>query len=379
MKTLKDFNFKNKKVLLRAGFDVPIKNNKILDDRRILATIETISYLLKKNAKIIIISHNGRPKGKVVPKLRMDIVAKKLEKLLEKKITKLDECLGKNVERKINSMKSKDIILLENLRFYKGEKSKNKKARDNFGKQLASLADIFVNDSFATAHRNHASMTSIPKYIPSCIGLTMEKEIKIITNALKSPKKLCVAIIGGVKADKINAIKNLVKKVDIVLLGGGLGFFFQKKLGYNIPIKIDLEGIDLPKKLLNNSKIELPIDGRIDKSIPIKNLKKFPLDIGDDTIKLFKIYLENAKTILWAGPLGAYEDKKYEKGTKEIAKFISKLKATIIIGGGDTSSAIDKFKLSNKMTHISTGGGASLYLFQGKKLPAIESIKKSKF
>jgi len=386
--TLKDLNFNNQRVLLRAGFDLPLdEKGNIIDDKRIKSILPILKYLIKQKAMIIIISHNGRPKGKIIEKLKMDVVAKRLQKLLGKHIYKLDDCLGEDVEYFIDEMVPGEVVLLENLRFYKEEKDKNKSVRNGFARELADLADIYVNEAFSNSHRDHASITGIPKFIPSCAGLELQKEVETIEKAMQKPKKPFVAIIGGVKADKLNTIKALLKKVDKILVGGALAFLLLKAKGIDVgKTKIDIEGLTLSKTLLKNKKLQLPIDAVIAdkfdknakaKTVPINQISKnwMALDIGPKTIQNYKSILKRAKTIIWAGPIGVFEWKKFAKGTNEIAKFISKLKATTVIGGGDSAAAIDKLKLAKKITHVSTGGGASLMLFEGKKLPAIKALE----
>jgi len=387
--TLKDMNFKNQRVLLRAGFDVPIdEKGNITDDTRIKAILPTLKYLIKQKAMIIIISHNGRPKGEIVKKLKMDAAAKRLQELLGKKVYKLDDCIGEDVEKFIDDMVPGEVVLLENLRFYKEEKDKNPKVRNGFARELADLADIYVNEAFSNSHRDHASITGIPKFIPSCAGFELQKEIETIEKAMLKPKKPFVAIIGGLKADKLNTIKAL-KKVDKILVGGALSFLLLNAKGINVgKTKIDKEGLKSSKIILKNKKIELPVDAVVadkfdenakTKTVDIKNIPKdwMALDIGPKTVKKYKEILKKAKTVVWAGPIGVFEFPKFAKGTKEIAKTVANSKAISIIGGGDSGAAIEKFKLSKKMTHISTGGGASLMLFEGKKLPAMQALEQN--
>jgi phosphoglycerate kinase len=386
--TLKDMNFKNQRVLLRAGFDVPLdEKGNITDDTRIKSILPTIKYLIKKKAMIIIISHNGRPKGEIVEKLKMNKIAARLQKLLGRKVYKLDDCLGEDVEKFIDDMVPGEVVVLENLRFYTEEKDKDKSVREGFARELADLADIYVNEAFSNSHREHASMTGIPKFIPSCAGFELQKEVETIEKAMLKPKKPFTAIIGGLKADKLNTIKALTKKVDNILVGGSLAFLLLNAKGIDVgKTKIDKEGLSMSKGFLKNKKIILPVDAvaadKFDKNAKSKIVKAseipkkmMALDIGPETVKHYKEILKKAKTIIWAGPVGVFEFKKFENGTKSIASFISKLKAVTIIGGGDSSAAIEKFKLSKKMSHVSTGGGASLMLFEGEKLPSVNALE----
>jgi len=383
--TLKDFKFLNKEVLVRVDFNVPLdKNGKITDDTRIKAALPTIQHLIKNKAMVILMAHLGRPNGKINSKLMMDNVAKRLAKLLKKKIYKLDDCIGLDVENFVDKMVPGEIVLLENLRFYPEEKENSKE----FAKSLASLAQIYVNDAFGTCHRSHASVDAVTKYLPSCAGLLVEKEIKDMSKALEKPKKPFIAIMGGVKVSgKIDAINNLLKKVDKLLIGGAMMFTFLAANGSDVGNSIvEHEKLSLAKKLLKNKKIILPVD-----TIVASNLKKnakaktsgidviegIGLDIGPKTIKLYKDIIKNAKTIIWNGPMGKFEWPKFAKGNNEIAKALAKSKATTIIGGGDSAAAVKKLKLEKKMTHVSTGGGASLDFFAGKKLPALSALENS--
>ncbi|MFC1801496.1 phosphoglycerate kinase [Nanoarchaeota archaeon] len=344
MNSLKKFNYKNKYVLLRVDFNVPIdKKGKIKDSSRIKAALPTIQHLIKNKAMVILITHLGKPKGKIVPELKLDNVYKELKKLLKKNVYKLDDCLGGDIEEFIDKMVPGEVVLLENIRFYKEEEENN----TSFAEELAKNADYYVNDAFATLHRAHASIESIPKYLPSATGLLVEKELQNLTKVLK-PKKPFVWIIGGIKEDKIKAINIAAKKADKVLVGSGL---------------VDL--VQIKKK-----NIILPVDFISDK-------KKNHLDIGPKTIKLFKENLKKAKTIVWNGPVGLFEKPKYAQGTKSIAQFIAKTKAVKIIGGGESAEAINKFKLNKKMTWVSTGGGASLEFLLGKKLPGLTALQRS--
>jgi phosphoglycerate kinase len=383
---LKDIDVKNKRVLVRVDFNVPLDSRgEITDDTRIKAALPTIKYLIKNNAMVILISHLGRPKGEIEEKLKMDNVAKRLEKLLKRKVYKLDDCVGEDIEEFVDRMVDREVVLLENLRFYEEEEKND----TDFAQSLADLADIYVNDAFGTCHRAHASVESVTRYLPSAAGFLVEKEIENLSKALEKPKKPFIAIIGGVKvSDKINLIKGLLKKVDCLLIGGAMMFTFCKSKGLETGRSIvEEDKLDLAKGMLKNKKIILPTDtiaaDKIDKNARIKTVKveKIPkgmigIDIGPETTKNYKRLIAKAKTIVWNGPMGVFEIPKFAKGTNEIAKAISRnTKAVSIIGGGDSASAVAKLKLESRITHISTGGGASLEFLEGKKLPGIKALE----
>ncbi len=385
--TMKDFDFEGKKVLVRVDFNVPLDDEgNITEDERIIAAIPTITFLLEKNAKIILMSHLGRPKGQVVEKLKMNKIAKKLSDLLDKEVIKLDDCIGQDVREKVNEMKNKDVILLENLRFHAEEENNDEK----FAKELASLADVYVNDAFANSHRDHASMTTITKFLPSYAGFLVEKEITILTKIMQNPEKPFVAIIGGAKPDKINVIKNLLRFVDKIIIGGVLANTFLKAMGANIGnSKFDPESVNDAKILLVQSKgkIVLPVDAFVANSIEkgensrivkIEGITDECMigDIGPDTIALYKKELKEAKTVIWGGPLGAFEYEKFEGGTHETALFLSELNAKVFVGGGELGVAIKQLGLENKVNYISTGGGAFLQFLSGKELPAIKALQE---
>lgn len=388
--TMKDFDFENKKVLVRVDFNVPLNDNgDITEDKRIMAVIPTITFLLEKNAKIILMSHLGRPEGQVIEKLKMDKVAEKLSELLDREVIKLDDCIGQEVKEKINEMKNKDIVLLENLRFYAEEGNND----EEFAKELASLADVYVNNAFANCHRNHASMTTITKFLPSCTGFLVEDEIMILARIMQDPEKPFVAIIGGAKPDKIDVIKNLLKIADKIIIGGVLANTFLKAVGANIgKSKFDPESVDDAKSLLLQSegKIILPVDvfvadsiekGENSRIIKIEKITDECIigDIGPDSIALYKKMLKDAKTVVWSGPLGVFEFEKFEGGTHEIALFLSGLKAKVFVGGGESGAALKKLGLEDDVSYISTGGGAFLQFLSGKELPAIKALQKNSY
>ncbi len=386
--TLKDLDVKGKRVLVRFDFNVPLdkKTNEIADDKRIRESLPTIKFLIERNAKVILCSHLGRPDGKIVEALKMDKIALRLQQLLNIKIKKLYKCIGEYVLGEVNKMKDGEIILLENLRFYPEEEANDA----NFSKQLAALADMYVNDAFGTCHRAHASTYGVAKYIKSAAGFLVEKELKIMGKALENPDKPFIGILGGAKiSDKIKVIENLLSKVDNILIGGAMALTFLKAQGKNVgSSKVENESIELAKKLLKNPKIELPSDLVVaDKLDPNANSKVvgvddipegwMGLDIGPKAVENYKNILKNAKTVLWSGPLGVFEFDKFAYGTKEIARFLSTLKAVTIVGGGDSAAAVEKFGYADKLMHVSTGGGASLEFFEGKKLPGIHALEES--
>jgi len=374
--------------LMRADFNVPQDANlNITDDIRIRATLPTIKYILQNGAKrLILMSHLGRPDGKVVEKYSLKPVAIRLNELLGEPVKFLNDCVGDNIKREIETSKER-VILLENLRFHAEEEANDA----NFAKQLASLADVFVNDAFGTAHRAHASTEGVTHYLKGVAGFLLEKEIQYLGSAVQNPEHPFMVILGGAKvSDKIGVIENLLPKCDTILIGGGMAYTFLKAQGKAIGnSKLEKDKLDLAKGLIDeakklNKEIVLPIDHIVvdniaadakteivDENIPEG---KIAVDIGPKTVSLFKDKLKPAKTIVWNGPLGICEMDAFSKGTQEIAKFISTLKCTTIIGGGDTASAVAKFKLEDKMTHISTGGGASLEFLEGKALPGIAAL-----
>jgi len=387
---LKDIDLKNKTVLMRADFNVPQDEFlNITDDTRIRATIPTIKYILKSGAKkLILISHLGRPDGKVVAKYSLKPVAQRLKELLGEPISFLNDCVGDSIKKEVDASKER-VVLLENLRFHPEEEANDA----NFAKQLASLADVYVNDAFGTAHRAHASTEGVAHYLKSAAGFLLEKEIQYLGSAVQNPQRPFMVILGGAKvSDKIGVIENLLPKCDAILIGGGMSYTFLKTQGKSIGnSKLEKDKLDLAKGILDKAKllnkdILLPIDHVVvDKVDPAAKVEivgenipegKIAVDIGPKTIALFEGKLKSAKTIVWNGPLGIFEMDAFSKGTQKIAKFISTLKATTIIGGGDTAAAVAKFKLENKMTHISTGGGASLEFLEGKTLPGIAALSE---
>lgn len=390
--TVKDIALKGKKVIMRVDFNAPLdKQLNITDDTRITAALPTIRYILEKGAsKVILMSHLGRPDGKIIENLRLDPVCARLEELLSEKVVKCDDCVGPAVKEKIAKSPQR-IILLENLRFH----SEEEKNDPQFSKELASLADIYVNDAFGTAHRAHASTAGITKYLPSAAGFLLEKEINYLGQAIENPQKPFVVILGGAKvSDKILMIENLLPKADAIIIGGGMAYTFLKTQGLEIGnSKLEKDKLGVAKKVLEKAeskgvRVALPIDHLVTENIEsADNLKTvaqipvgwFAVDIGPKTAENFKKVLSTAKTIVWNGPLGIFEKDAFAQGTKEIAQYIANLKGVVsIIGGGDTAAAINKFNLEKAMTHISTGGGASLEFLEGKELPGIAALNDKK-
>ena len=389
-KTVKDIDLKEKKVFVRCDFNVPMdENQNITDNTRIKAALPTIKYLLEQNCKIILASHLGRPKGEVKPEFSLKPVAKELSKLLGKDIIMANDVIGEDATSKAENLKEGEIMLLENVRFHREETDND----PEFAKKLASMAEIFVNDAFGTAHRAHASTTGIADYIPGVAGFLIEKELKFLGNAINNPERPFVAILGGAKvSDKIGVIDSLLDKVDTLMIGGGMAYTFFKAQGYNVGNslceveKTDLALEEMKKAKAKGVKLLLPIDTKIGKEFKPDTESKtvawteIPdewegFDIGEKTIEMFKKELQNAKTVIWNGPLGLFEFDQFAIGTNEIAKTLADLDATTIIGGGDSAAAVTKAGLADKMTHISTGGGASLEFLEGKKLPGIECLQ----
>ena len=389
-KTVKDIDLKGKKVFVRCDFNVPMdENQNITDNTRIKAALPTIKYLLEQNCKIILASHLGRPKGEVKPEFSLKPVAKELSKLLGKDVIMANDVIGEDATSKAENLKEGEIMLLENVRFHREETDND----PGFAKKLASMAEIFVNDAFGTAHRAHASTTGIADYIPGVAGFLIEKELKFLGNAINNPERPFVAILGGAKvSDKIGVIDSLLDKVDTLMIGGGMAYTFFKAQGYNVGNSLcEVEKTDLALEAMEKAKAKgvkllLPIDTKIGKEFKPDTESKtvawteIPdewegFDIGEKTIEMFKNELQSAKTVIWNGPLGLFEFDQFAIGTNEIAKTLADLDATTIIGGGDSAAAVTKAGLADKMTHISTGGGASLEFLEGKMLPGIECLQ----
>lgn len=389
-KTIRDIDLKGKKVLVRCDFNVPLdEQGNITDNRRIVGALPTIQYLLDQNCKIILCSHLGRPKGEVKKEFSLAPVAKELSKLIGKEVKLAEDVIGKSAKALTANMQEGEIVLLENVRFEAGEEKND----ETLSKEFASMADIFVNDAFGTAHRAHSSTAGIASYLPAVSGFLIEKELNFLGNTLENPKRPFVAILGGKKvSDKIGVIDSLLEKVDTLIIGGGMAYTFFKSMGYSVGDSIcEEDKLELAQNLMKKAKekgvkLVLPVDNIIaDEFSPNANSKvihsdQIPdgwegLDIGPKTIELFKEELKGAKTVMWNGPVGLFEYEKFANGTKGVAEALASLEDCItIIGGGDSAAAIEKMGLSDKMTHISTGGGASLEFLEGKKLPGIECL-----
>lgn len=388
-KTVKDIDLKGKKVFVRCDFNVPMdENQNITDNTRIVAAIPTIKYLLEQDCKIILASHLGRPKGEVKPEFSLAPVAKELSKLLNKEVIMAKDVIGEDATNKAENLKEGEIMLLENVRFHREETDND----PEFAKKLASMAEVYVNDAFGAAHRAHASTAGIAQYLPSVSGFLIEKELTVLGNAINNPERPFMAILGGAKvSDKIGVIDSLLDKVDTLMIGGGMAYTFFKAQGYSVgnslceeeKTGLALEAMEKAKQ--KGVKLLLPVDTKVGKEFKPDTESKtvawtdIPdgwegFDIGEKTIEMFKNELKNAKTVIWNGPVGLFEFDQFAIGTNEIAKTLADLDATTIIGGGDSGAAVAKAGLADKMTHICTGGGASLEFLEGKKLPGIECL-----
>lgn len=390
-KTVNDLEVKGKKVLVRCDFNVPLKDGAITDENRITAALPTIKALIEKGGKIILCSHMGKPKGEPKPELSLAPVAKRLSELLDKNVTFANdnEVVGENAKKAVENMNDGDVVLLENTRF-RIEETKNQEA---FSKELASLADVFVNDAFGSSHRAHCSTVGVTSFIEeSAVGFLMEKEIEYLGNAVNNPNRPFVAILGGAKvADKIAVINNLLEKVDTLIVGGGMAYTFFKAQGHNIGTSLlDESGIEFAKEMLVKAKEKgvnflLPVDTVVakefknDTEFKTVNSDSIPdgymgLDIGEKTQKLFADAVKDAQTVVWNGPMGVFEFENFAHGTVAVAKALSEITATTIIGGGDSAAAVNILGFGDKMSHISTGGGASLEFLEGKDLPGVVAV-----
>ncbi|HIJ59825.1 MAG TPA: phosphoglycerate kinase [Nitrospirae bacterium] len=387
--TIEELDIKGKRVFIRVDYNVPIDENLVItDDSRIRSTLPTINYAIDEGAKVILASHLGRPKGKVDPKYSLAPVAKRLQRLLNKEVIFIDSCIGPKVENEVMKMKNGDVMLLENLRFHPEEEKND----EGFAKALASLCDYFVNDAFGAAHRAHASTAGITKYVTSAAGFLLKKEIEYLKGVVNNPVRPFVAILGGAKVSgKIGVLENLADKVDKVIVGGGMAYTFIKAKGYEVgDSMVETEMIDLARRIIdklreNNVKFYLPVDSviseRIDqysetKIVPNQELPKGwkGLDIGPASVKLFIEAISNAKTIIWNGPMGVFEIDAFSRGTMAIARAVADAYALTIVGGGDTDFAVHKAGVTDSISFISTGGGASLELLEGKDLPGISLL-----
>ena len=397
-KTVKDIDVRGKRVLVRVDFNVPLDADRgITDDRRIVAALPTIKYLIDNGARVILVSHLGRPEtdenGKATPEsvkqFNLDPVAKRLSELLGKPVKKLDDCIGDDVKKTVMGMKDGDVVLLENVRFYKKE-SKND---PGFAEQLASLAELYVNDALGTAHRAHASTEGVTKFLPGVAGFLMQKELDYLGKAIGNPDRPFLAILGGAKvADKIPVIDNLLTKVNSLIIGGGMAYTFFKSQGYEIGKSLlDADGLELAKSAMAKAKalgvnIVLPVDVVVGKELAndteskIVGVDAIPadwmgLDIGPKSVEAFKQIIASSKTIIWNGPMGVFEMPSFAVGTRAIAQALANSGATTIIGGGDSAAAVEQMGFADKMSHVSTGGGASLEFLEGKELPGVVCLQ----
>lgn len=388
-KTINDLNVNGKRVFCRVDFNVPMDDGVIADDTRIRAALPTIRHLCENGAIVILTSHMGRPKGKIVEELRLEPVAKRLEELLGQKIRYSKEVIGEDVEKQISELEEGDILLLENVRFHPGEEKNDAE----LAKSFADLADLYVNDAFGTAHRAHVSTEGVANFLPSAAGCLIEKELEVLGNALSTPQRPFTAIIGGAKVkDKIGVIDNLLDKVDHLIIGGGLAFTFVKAQGHEIGNSLlEEDKIDLARGFMEKAKEKgvqflLPIDAVVADSFSenantqVVDIEHIPagwqaLDIGPKTTKLYSDIIKESKLVIWNGPMGVFEMKPFAQGTEGVAKALAEADNTYsIIGGGDSARAVEHFGLSEKMDHISTGGGASLEFMEGKDLPGIAAL-----
>lgn len=390
LRSLRELDVADKRVLVRVDYNVPLQNGHVTDDTRLRESLPTLEYLLQRHAKIILVSHLGRPKGRAVPELRLDPVARHIERLLQRPVTKLDDCIGPAVQHAVSQMKSGDIVLLENVRFYPQEEAND----EDFARELARLADCYVNDAFGTAHRAHASTYGVARFLPSAAGLLLEREVTMLSRAAENPHRPFLAIVGGAKLkDKIGVLKDLMGKVDAFLIGGGVAFTLLKAQGARVGDSlVDEKMLDeaqecLHKARAHKTEIILPHDVRVVRA-PTTGLEhsvalaqEIPdgwqgWDIGPQTSKLFQERVSSAKTIVWAGPLGRFEQPPFDQGTRQVAQAIARSGAFAIIGGGETAAALHQSGLAAAHNiYCSTGGGATLEFIGGRKLPPIEILR----
>ncbi|AKO94657.1 phosphoglycerate kinase [Priestia filamentosa] len=388
-KTVKDIDLKGKRVFCRVDFNVPMKDGKVTDETRIKAALPTINYLIEQGAKVILASHLGRPKGEVVEELRLTPVVERLQDLLGKPVAKADEAYGENVKQMISNMNEGDVLVLENVRFYAGEEKND----SELAKAFSELADVYVNDAFGAAHRAHASTAGIAEHIPAVAGFLMEKELEVLGKALSNPERPFTAIIGGAKVkDKIGVIDHLLDKVDNLIIGGGLSYTFIKALGHDVGKSLlEEDKIDLAKTFMDKAKEKgvnfyVPVDVVVaddfsnDANTQVVDIDSIPsdwegLDAGPKTREIYVDVIKNSKLVIWNGPLGVFELDTFANGTKAVAEALAEATDTYsVIGGGDSAAAAEKFGLADKMSHISTGGGASLEFMEGKELPGVVAL-----
>lgn len=390
LRTVRDADVQGKRVLVRVDFNVPIESGKVLDDWRLRATLPTIRYLTERGAKVILLSHLGRPKGKRDEQFSLRPVAQRLSELLGQPVQFADDCVGEVAEQTVARLQAGEVLLLENLRFHAGEEAND----DSFAQQLARLGDVFVNDAFGAAHRAHASVHAITKFLPSYAGLLMEREVTHLSRLLEAPEKPFVAVLGGAKvSDKIGVIRNLLTKVDALLIGGAMAFTFLKAQGYETGKSlVEADKLDLANALLGEARekgveLVLPVDVAVAESdaedaatqvVPVTAIPadKAGYDIGPETANLFAERIRTAKTVLWNGPMGRFERTPFKAGTKAIAEALAQCSGTTVVGGGETAAAAFEFGIADKVTHVSTGGGAALELLEGRELPGIAVLKE---
>ncbi|MDD3825005.1 MAG: phosphoglycerate kinase [Anaerolineae bacterium] len=386
-KTVRDADVEGKRVLVRVDFNVPLEDGRVTDDTRIRAALPTIRYLLDRDAVVILASHLGRPKGKVDEQYRMAPIADRLSELLDRPVVKLNDCVGPEVQEAVRQAKPGDVLMLGNTRFH-AEETDNEAS---FARELASLAELYVNDAFGSAHRAHASTEGVAHHLPAVAGFLMEKELEFLGRALSSPERPFIAILGGAKiSDKIGVIENLLDKVDAILIGGGMANTFLRADGYDVAESlVEEESVDTARELIRRGgdRIVLPVDVVVadrfdaDAFSQVVTVGSVPpgwriLDVGTRTLELFKEELEGAKTVVWNGPMGVFEFPKFAYGTEAVARMLAALPdATTIIGGGDSAAAVERSGLAGEMTHISTGGGASLEFLEGKTLPGVAALQ----
>lgn len=388
-KSVKDIDVKGKRVFCRVDFNVPMKDGQVTDETRIRAALPTIQYLSEQGAKVILASHLGRPKGQAVEELRLTPVAKRLSELLGKDVKKTDEAYGEAVQTEIGTMNDGDVLLLENVRFYPGEEKNDA----DLAKSFAELADVYVNDAFGAAHRAHASTEGIAHHLPAVSGLLMEKELDVLGKALSNPERPFTAIIGGAKVkDKIGVIDNLLEKVDNLIIGGGLAYTFVKAQGHEVgkslleEDKMDLANSFIAKAKEKGVNFYMPVDVTVaddfseQANTKVVSIEEIPadweaLDIGPKTAETYQDVIKNSKLVIWNGPMGVFEMETFAKGTKAVAQALADATDTYsVIGGGDSAAAVEKFNLADQMSHISTGGGASLEFMEGKALPGVVAL-----
>ncbi|MGI6551321.1 MAG: phosphoglycerate kinase [Syntrophomonadales bacterium] len=388
MQSLKEVDVRNKRVLVRVDFNVPTdKKGNIIDDTRIRESLPTLRYLVDQGARVIAVSHLGRPKGKPVEEFRMDKVAEHLGHLMKKPVVKVDECVGPAVKKAIEAMAPGDIMVLENVRFYPGEEAND----PEFSRQLAELADIYVNDAFGAAHRAHASISGVAELLPSIPGFLLEKEVTMLSKVMNGAENPRTAIVGGAKvADKLTLLKNMLENMDVLIIGGAMANTFLKARGLNIGKSVFEEALlDSARELMEiarqrDTKMLLPIDVVVadhfaedaeHRVVPVEQVPEgwMILDIGPETVKLYRQYIDQARTVFWNGPMGVYEFEAFSSGTNGVARAVASASAVSVVGGGDSMAAVYNLGLQNKITHVSTGGGATLEFLEGKRLPGLVS------